>query len=61
MLLCASDVQFDKDENITPLESALMILIEMVDNNELPEDACTDLKQLLQVQVSFSPKITIIK
>ncbi|XP_032875196.1 telomeric repeat-binding factor 1 isoform X1 [Amblyraja radiata] len=44
------DVQFDKDENITPLESALMILIEMVDNNELPEDACTDLKQLLQVQ-----------
>ncbi|XP_078254277.1 telomeric repeat-binding factor 1 isoform X2 [Rhinoraja longicauda] len=44
------DVQFDQDENITPLESALMVLIEMVDNNELPNDACTDLKRLLQVQ-----------
>ncbi|XP_062921112.1 telomeric repeat-binding factor 1 [Mobula hypostoma] len=45
------DVQFDKDESITPLESALMILIEMMDNNEIQKDELyADLKLLLQIQ-----------
>ncbi|XP_051879272.1 telomeric repeat-binding factor 1 isoform X2 [Pristis pectinata] len=45
------DVQFDKDESITPLESALMVLNEMVGNSELQEDALfADLKRLLQIQ-----------
>ncbi|XP_069777336.1 telomeric repeat-binding factor 1 isoform X3 [Narcine bancroftii] len=45
------DVQFDNDENVTPLESALMVLIEMVGNNEIQKDALyADLKQLLQIQ-----------
>uniref|UniRef100_UPI00398EB2B4 telomeric repeat-binding factor 1 isoform X2 n=1 Tax=Pristiophorus japonicus TaxID=55135 RepID=UPI00398EB2B4 len=45
------DVQFDKNESITPLESALLILIEMADSKELKKDALyADLKQLLQIQ-----------
>uniref|UniRef100_UPI00398F4F4C telomeric repeat-binding factor 1 isoform X3 n=1 Tax=Pristiophorus japonicus TaxID=55135 RepID=UPI00398F4F4C len=46
-----NDVQFDKNESITPLESALLILIEMADSKELKKDALyADLKQLLQIQ-----------
>ncbi|XP_067888119.1 telomeric repeat-binding factor 1 isoform X3 [Heterodontus francisci] len=45
------DVQFDQDESITPLESALLVLVEMADNQELKKDALyADLKQLLQIQ-----------
>ncbi|XP_048452367.1 telomeric repeat-binding factor 1 isoform X1 [Rhincodon typus] len=45
------DVQFDQDESITPLESALLVLIEMADDKQLKKDALySDLKQLLQVQ-----------
>ncbi|GCC26345.1 telomeric repeat-binding factor 1 [Chiloscyllium punctatum] len=44
-------VQFDQDDSITPLESALMVLTEMADNKHLKKDALySDLKQLLQVQ-----------
>ncbi|XP_041046247.1 telomeric repeat-binding factor 1 isoform X1 [Carcharodon carcharias] len=45
------DVQFDEDESITPLESALLVLIEMADSKELKKDVLySDLKQLLQIQ-----------
>ncbi|XP_038665528.1 telomeric repeat-binding factor 1 isoform X1 [Scyliorhinus canicula] len=45
------DVQFDEDESITPLESALSVLIEMSDCKELKKDELySDLQQLLQVQ-----------
>ncbi|XP_067833242.1 telomeric repeat-binding factor 1 [Heptranchias perlo] len=46
-----NDVQFDKDESITPLESALLVLIEMADSEELKKDELyADLKLLLQIQ-----------
>ncbi|XP_078072432.1 telomeric repeat-binding factor 1 isoform X2 [Mustelus asterias] len=45
------DVQFDEDESITPLESALSVLIEMADSKEIKKDTLySDLKQLLQIQ-----------
>ncbi|XP_007885166.2 telomeric repeat-binding factor 1 isoform X2 [Callorhinchus milii] len=45
------DVQFDKDERITPLESALSVLVEMGDAQDVKKNHLYQkLKQLLQIQ-----------